>query len=55
MLLPGRCGGLKGTARISVLLDELLKKSVWVPNLLKGSFNPPVLLLGKQQFDLSSG
>lgn len=31
--------GLKGTPRISVLLDELLKVSLG-PNLLKGSFNP---------------
>lgn len=31
--------GLKGTPRISVLLDELLKVRLG-PNLLKGSFNP---------------
>lgn len=31
--------GLKGTPRISVLLDELLKVGLG-PNLLKGSFNP---------------
>lgn len=45
--------GVKGTARISVLLDELLKVRL-SPNLLKGSFNPDPLLL-KWQFDLSGG